>query len=48
MNDADIELLRSRAELFLKEDEAYMKILREMQEELRRIREQLEEVRRGG
>ena len=51
MNDADIELLRSRAEMFLKGDEAYMKILREMHEELKRMRaeiEKLREVCRGG
>ena len=50
MNDADIELLRSRAEMFLKGDEAYMKILREMHEELKRMRAEIEklgEVYRG-
>lgn len=51
MNDADIEILRTQAEKFLSADEAYMKVLRELQEELRRINKQIEallEVYRGG
>lgn len=42
MNDADIEILRTQAEKFLSADEAYMKVLRELQEELRRINKQIE------